>query len=249
MSTTDSTTGPESPCSTTAAKAAGALILVGYLAYGLPDALLVQPLLSIADPLAAVAGNSAQLSAGVLLMAINAAAVVGIALLLYPALARHDRTIALSYVATRLFEAILIAGGLVALLALVPLSEGYAGAGTADQSALLAVSAAAIQGNAVAFSVAMIGLGLGSLPFCYLLYRARLVPRVLALLGLVGYPALVAMMVVEVAGVAVGPALYALFVPGMLFELGLAGWLLVKGLDSSGLDAADAVTLGGEPTE
>jgi hypothetical protein len=64
-----------------------------------------------------------------------------------------------------------------------------------------------------------------------LLYRSRLIPRPLAILGLVTYPALLAGCVLDVFGVVdvtQGVGLVAL-VPGGVFELVLPIWLFVKG--------------------
>lgn len=208
---------------------AGVLIVAGYLAYGVPSGAVIQPLLDASDPLDAVAANATRLTAAALVMAVNSAAVVGIGLALYPVLRRHDETIALGYLATRLFESILMVGGIVGLLLLVPLSGANVQPGTADPSSLDALATLAVAGNDYAYNVAMLGLGVGSLPFCYLLYRSRLVPRSIAVLGLVGYPALVALMVLELIGGGVAPTLYVLYLPGAAFELGLALWLIARG--------------------
>ena len=74
----------------------------------------------------------------------------------------------------------------------------------------------------------MIALGLGSLPLCYALYRGRLVPRPVALLGFIGYACLLAW---GVLGILVGedPS-GVLLVPGAVFELAFPAWLLLRGL-------------------
>ena len=73
--------------------------------------------------------------------------------------------------------------------------------------------------------------GVGGLCMPVLLYRSRLVPRWITVLGLVGYPVLLAGSVLDVFGVAdltQGPELVAL-VPGGLSELVLPIWLLARG--------------------
>jgi hypothetical protein len=175
-------------------------------------------------------------------MAINAAAVVGIGVLLFPLLKQHNETIALGYLVTRVFEAIFLMVGIICLLLLVPLSQEYAQAGAADASSLQAVSTLALAGNDLAYQIAMIGLSIGSLPFCYVLYQSKLVPRFISLLGLIGYPALLILMVIETFGLGVGPAIYILIVPGMMFEIGFALWLLVKGFDSTTIASESATS-------
>ncbi len=84
--------------------------------------------------------------------------------------------------------------------------------------------------NVLAYNVAMAGLGIGSLFFCLVLYRARLVPRFLAGWGFIGYAAFATGSVLELFGVA-GSGLVAA-VPGGSFELAFATWLLVRGFSA-----------------
>ena len=73
----------------------------------------------------------------------------------------------------------------------------------------------------------MAGLGVGSLFFCALLYRTPLVPRFLAVWGFVGYAAFAGGSLTELAGVAGAGIIGA--VPGGLFEIFFAFWLILKG--------------------
>jgi hypothetical protein len=64
-----------------------------------------------------------------------------------------------------------------------------------------------------------------------LLYRSRLIPRWIAILGVIGYPALLVGCILDMfslVDVTQGVGLIAL-VPGGLFELILPIWLLAKG--------------------
>lgn len=231
------------------AKIAGALIIVGYAAYGIPDGAILQPLLNNSDPLSNVSAQTMQLTTAVLIMAINAFAVVGIALFLYPILKQHNESIALSYIATRTFESIVMIGGLISLLLLVPLSQEYVQSSAADTTSFEALSTLAIQGNFLAYHIAMIGLAIGSLPFCYLLYQVKLVPRLIPVLGLIGYPALLILMLVEIYAFSVRPDLYILYLPGGLFEIGLALWFIIKGFDASAVVSENHSPIVPEATE
>lgn len=222
------------------AKLAGVLIIVGYLTYGLPDAILIQPLVNASEPLAEISDNTTQLTLAALLMAINSGAVVGIGLLLYPIIKQHSETIALAYIGTRIFEGTLMSVGIISVLSLVPLSQEYVQASGAEASALQAVGELAVQGNFFAYSIAMIGLAVGSMPLCYLLYRTRLVPRWISVFGLIGYPVLLGMMVIDLFGAGPGPMLYALYIPGAIFELAIAVWLIVYGFNSGATVAQDS---------
>lgn len=61
---------------------------------------------------------------------------------------------------------------------------------------------------------------------CLLLFRARLLPRVLALWGVIGYVLHAAGAIAEIFGF---PISLILLIPGGLFELALGVWLLTKG--------------------
>ncbi len=87
-------------------------------------------------------------------MLLNSLVVIGIGILLAPVLRSHSRKVALSYLATRIFEGVVLAMGAIALLSMP--------------------GEAALRANFLAYNVAMVGLGFGSLFFCLLLFRARL---------------------------------------------------------------------------
>jgi hypothetical protein len=111
-----------------------------------------------------------------------------------------------------------------------PLSQQYVQAGAQEASYLQALGTLVVAQSGLAFQIAMIALGLGSIPFCYLLYRTRLIPRALSVLGLIGYAALLIGGLLELFGL----NLYMIqFAPGALFELVFPIWLIVKGFNSS----------------
>ncbi len=182
-----------------APRTAGILFLSGFLLYGVGSA--------IATDAAGSADRSASLPLGVASMLLNSLVVIGIGILLAPILRSHSRKVALSYLATRIFEGIVLAMGAIALLSLP--------------------GEAALRANFQAYNVAMAGLGLGSLFFCLLLFRARLAPPFLALWGFVGYAAFTAGCLLELLGFT-GAGLVAA-IPGGLFELSFGIWLIVFG--------------------
>lgn len=90
-----------------------------------------------------------------------------------------------------------------------------------------------ILGNAIIESVLCapdyLKMYIRDLLFCYLLYRSKLIPRFLSILGLIGYASLSASAIMELMGHN-GMFLYA---PGALFEIVLPLWLIVKGFNLS----------------
>jgi hypothetical protein len=196
------------------ARAVGILMLAVFPAYGVGS--------SVATRIAASADPSASgpaLYAAALAMLANSAMVIGIGALMSSVLRLYSRAIALTYLLTRIFEGVGLAVGVVALVFL----DG----------------AAALQINSVAYNVSMAALGVGSLFFCSLLFKTRLVPRPLAVSGLVGYATIATGCLLELAGAA-GVGVVAA-VPGGLFELAFGVWLIVRGFGAGRAAAVPSV--------
>src|SRR3954464_5249462 len=183
------------------ARIVGVLVLSGYL-YGVGSLVAT----GIVD--SGERGDSTALFvAAIALMLLNSAVVIGIGVLLFPILRAHSKAIAVGYLGTRIFEGLVLALGVVSLIVLT--------------------SSGAIDANAALYNVAEAGLGLGSLFFCALLFRTGLVPRWLAAWGFIGYACFAAGNLLELFGVT-GAALFAA-IPGGLFELTFAIWLIARG--------------------
>lgn len=80
--------------------------------------------------------------------------------------------------------------------------------------------------SVVCYQLAMIALGLGSLPMCLWLIRTKFAPPALGWLGFVGYICLVLAMMSSVYGA--GTASMALLLPGAAFEVAF-GLILLLG--------------------
>ena len=113
---------------------------------------------------------------------------IGTAVVLWPIVKRQSETLALSYVASRVVESIIIVVGLISLLSVVTLREDFAGAG-ADAGSLSVAGESLVAIHdwtfllGPGFCVGVNGLLLG-----YLFYRSGLVPRWITVFGLVGGP-------------------------------------------------------------
>ncbi len=178
----------------------------------------------------AVASSETTMLATGALMLFGQFGVVGIAVLLFPLLKRHGESLALAHVGFRVTE---LAASLFYLA--VPLLAIELGAGlrdgTVDASASSGLGALLQAQHSVAILMIYIATGAAGLCMATLLYRSRLIPRWLAILGLVTYPTLLAGSILDmfnVVNVTEGIGLVAL-VPGALFEFILPIWLIVKG--------------------
>lgn len=191
---------------------------------------------SAPDVLAAVAGHRTVLALGALLMFVNTGVDVAKAVLFFSILERHGRRTALVYLAAMIVEVVLLSVGILGLLALLPLSrDGAAGAATPDWAR--AAISMCVQWNAMAYQLGEIALACGAVALCGLLYRTRLLPRVLAVWGLAGYLVLSAGAIAEVLGVHIG---LVLSLPGGLWEVALAIWLILKGFRPSTVAVASS---------
>jgi hypothetical protein len=206
---------------------AGMLYLVTFLA-SIPAVVLLAPVLD--DP-AYVLGDGAdtRVLVGAALDIVNALACIGTAVVLLPVVRRQNEALAHGFLASRVLEAAIILTGVVSLLAVVTLRQDPA-AGT-DPDALVAVAAGLV---AVRDWTFLLGPGLAvanALLLGTLMYRSRLVPRVIPVLGLVGAPLLLAANTATLFGLTEQVSVVsALALPGIFFwELSLGVWLVVKG--------------------
>jgi len=197
----------------------GALFLVGFLTYGVGSG-LVTSLIGGSNLLSTIAASPTLLVIGAFLMFLNTGVDVAKGVLFFPILEKHSKRTALTYLATMIVEVVLLAIGVLALLLIVPLARHAGEAGAQTLGSIL------VQTNATAYQMGEMTLGVGAVFLCLLLFRTQLIPRWLAILGLIGYPILVAGTIAEIFGVHIG--LY-LTIPGFFFELVLPFWLFFKG--------------------
>ncbi len=224
--------GPDSYRTT--ALTVGVLFLAGMVAYGGGN-VLVQSILGAPDHLATMPANSMLLAIGVLLMMLAAVWDAAHGILMLPVLKRYSERIAIGYLGYRIVDAVFLAVGIVFLLLQIPLGREYLAAGAADRSYLQALSAVSIQGSLYAYEIAMIFLGFAGLLLCYVFYQEKLVPRFVAIWGLVGYAIHVGGAVLQVVGFDLR---LIHVIPGGLWELFIGVWLIAKGFNVSPVSSA-----------
>jgi hypothetical protein len=155
--------------------------------------------------------TAARPTMGVLFTMLSGLAIVAIGFLMYPVLKQVDRRLAVWYPVLRVTEfAVSAACGVYLLtqLQVVPNTHLWV----------------------------YIPTGIGGLILTYLLFVSRLVPRPIAVLGIVGYALLLLGVLLDLLGVldVVAGAGLVLVVPGGLFEfVVLPVWLIAKGFNST----------------
>jgi hypothetical protein len=161
---------------------------------------------------------------------------IGTAVVPYAIYKRQSEPLALGFVAARIMESTFIAVGILSMLALVTLRQDLA-AGNTDAATLETVGRSLVAVKEWTFRLGpgfVVGVGNG-LIMGYLAYRSGLVPRRLAMLGLIGGPLICATGIAVVLGwIEAGGAVQGIAtIPEFLWELSLGIYLTVKGFRPS----------------
>ena len=201
------------------------------------------------------AGADARIGWGAFLEIILVVANIATAVALYPVVKRQNEGLALGYVAARTFESTMIAVGIIAMLAVVTLRQEVAGAVDAAASVALGQTLVAVHDWTFLLGPGMLpGIGNGLL-LGYLMYRSELVPRGMAVVGMIGGTLLIASAVPDPARCVRGgsaPQVIAT-VPEFVWEAFLGIYLTFKGFRAAGLrklgfetgDSAPTISLAG----
>ena len=212
------------------ARIAGVLWVITFIT-AIPALLLFDPVLNDPDYIIG-AGADTRVQLGAFLELLLIIANIGTAVLMFPILKRQSEILALGYVTARVVECVFIAVGILSVLAVVTLRQDLAGTG-ADPATLTAAGRSLVAVKDCTFLLGpgfVVGVGNG-LILGYLMYRSGLVPRGMAMLGLIGGPLIIAsgiavlFDVIELGSVWQGIAT----IPEFLWELSLGIYLIVRG--------------------
>jgi hypothetical protein len=185
-------------------------------------------------------GSHTGILVGGFLEVIVALAGIGTAVTLYPVVKRQNEGAALGFVTARVLEGVMIFTGVVSLLSLLTLRQDLGAAAGANTAAMVTTAASHVAVYKWTFLLsqslmpAINAVLLGSL-----MYRSRLVPRVIPLMGLIGAPLLLASVLTTLFRTDHQITVLALgFLPVAAWEFSLGVWLVVKGFRPSPITAA-----------
>lgn len=179
-------------------------------------------------------GTDTKVMLGGILEIIVALTGIGTAVVLYPVLRKQHEGVALGLVASRVLEAGTIFVGVAFLLSAVTLHQNGAGTDALATSHALA---------ALYDRIFLLGQGfipgIDDLLLGFLLYKSRLVPRTLSIIGMVGFVPLFAGYLAVMFGVIdrISPLSALSAVPVAVFEFSLGIYLVVKGFKPSPITA------------
>jgi hypothetical protein len=219
----------------TIARVTGVLFLITFATSIPPFVYHYVPVVD--DPRYIVGGGGAdtRVLTGAFLELILIIANIGTAVVLFPILKRQNEILALGYVTARVVECVFIAVGILSLLTVVTLRQEAAGT---DAPSLLTAGQSLVALKDWTFLLGpgfFVGVGNG-LMLGYLMYTSRLVPRAMAVLGLIGGPLIIASGVGVLFGVIEAGGVWQLIatIPEFLWEGFVLGiWLTVRGFNPS----------------
>jgi hypothetical protein len=229
-----------------AATVVGVLFILATVSAMLGLLFFYPPILTGRDYLINGAAHSNQVLLGALMELVLVCTAIGTAIGLFPILRPYGERIALGHLFFRFLEAVVITIGIVAILSLLTLSQDYVAAAAPNASAYADAGALLL---AVYKWTSVLGplffLGINTLMYSYLLYKSKLVPRPLAVMGLTAATLVFGYAMLVMFGVAVqGTAPFiVLALPIFAYEMILAGWLIVKGFNPTAIASQTTTTI------
>lgn len=219
------------------ARIVGVLFIAATIAYSL-SVVLLDPILGTSDYLTKISANENILIISAFLVLIDAVAVAGIAIVIYPVLKKHNETLALGYVGARIAEGVLFSVNVITTLTLLTLSQEFAKSGALDTSYYQILGTVLLAAGNWAY---LLGLGLAfalsALILNFVLYQSKLVPRWLSVWGFVGAALVFVNYLLESFGT---NPVEILFLPIAVQEMVFAIWLIVKGFNLSIISSESA---------
>ncbi|MHA2090150.1 MAG: DUF4386 domain-containing protein [Candidatus Kariarchaeaceae archaeon] len=214
----------------------GALFITATVAYSL-GVIILDPIIGRSDYLTKASENENQLIMGSFLVLIDAVAVAGIGIVIYPILKKRNETVAFAYAGARIVECVLFIVNVIAILTLLTLSQEFIKAGAPDDSYYQTLGTLLLEAGDWAF---LLGFGLAftlsALILNFVLYESTLVPRWLSGWGFVGALLLWAYYLLQPFSI---NYIEILFLPIAVQEMVFAVWLIVKGFNTAAMDDID----------
>ena len=215
-----------------AARLFGMFFIIAFLSYGAGSALIAS-ITNTPDFLSNVYANSSTIVIGAILIALVHTFVnIGLPVIMLPILRPFNDRLAHGYLSLGIASTTVAVIGAIFLLLLIPLAGEYVIASSAATGYFETMGIVLETGGGYAYQIAMAIWGLGGLLFVSVLYRSKLVPRLLSVWGIIGYIVFVSGTILELFGYPVG---VYLSLPGGLFELSLSVWLIAKGFNSAAI--------------
>lgn len=146
----------------------------------------------------------------------------------YVVLETVNRNLSLIALLFRGAEAIL---GCVTVLAGAVIAVLVGGSTSVEGAQVAALIDLLLRARTAGMDFLLVMLCLGAIPFCYLFYRSRYIPRLLSGFGIACYALIFLGSLTNIITPRYADWTVMAFVPGTLFEIAIGGWLLFKGVN------------------
>lgn len=189
---------------------------------------LLKPLTApgnITEVMVNIANHPLMMRANILGEIITAAGIIFLGAVLFIFLRNQGEKMALTALGLYILEAVLLAASRMEAFSLLRISQEYVSAGAS--ASLLSMGSLALESMSFEYNLAMMGFCIGGILFYYLLDKARIVPRVLSLWGLISAIPLLVATVMAILGYKVSFYVYVPYIP---FEFAIGIWILIKGI-------------------
>jgi hypothetical protein len=216
----------------TEARIFGIFFILAFFSYGIGSA-LIDSVVTTPDFLSSVYANQIKIVIGVVLISlIHSFVNIGLPVIVLPVLKPFNKYLTYGYLSAAISATTILAVGTILLLLLIPLSAEYVKASSAELATLETIGLLLKKGGYFAYHMGMALWSIGGLLFVSILYKSRLIPRLMSIWGLIGYFVLLSgsiLLLLEHSSIIeIGSV-----IPGGLFEITLSIWLLFKGFNQS----------------
>jgi hypothetical protein len=197
----------------------------------------------ISAVMVSISNNVVPMRAAIVLDLATSVGIIVMTALLYVVLRGQSRIVALVALVLWLAEAMLTAVSVLALYALLPLSAEFVKAGAPPTSYYETVGVAFLGIEQHAYDLTLLFFCLGAFLWYGLFFRSRIVPRALAVWGLLAMPLVLAGTLLAVWDRSISVS-FAIYIPYLPFELVTGLWLLIRGTRSASAAAAQNCGVG-----
>ena len=211
------------------AKAFGVFLILSFVSYGLGSG-LVDSVIQVSDGPINIQPYKTKIIFGIILITIvHTILNIGLISTMFSIIKLIKPPLAYGYLIASITATLLLAMGAIFLWLLLPLSDGFMLQGKNQLPYFQPISVLLQKINFLSYQIGMAIWGFGGLMLCCVFYISQIVPRFFSIWGFFGYLIFIAGTVLELYEYEIG---VYLSIPGGLFEISIALWLIFKGFDS-----------------
>ncbi|MGK5508352.1 DUF4386 domain-containing protein [Brevibacillus formosus] len=213
----------------------GVLLIAGVVT----GILSVVPVIDGADYLVMASPNENHVLIGAFFQLLMIVAYVGIPILMYPILSKHNKSFAIGSVAFGIIAGVFIILGVIVLLLLLTVSHEFVKIGTLHVSYFQTLGGLLREGRDLVNHVATtLAFALAMFLFTCVFYQTQLVPRWLSVWGLIGSTlSILASLLFMIRFIGLDATYMMLNIPIAFQQLVLAIWLIIRGFNPTKQDS------------